>query len=152
VLEIDATADKVFSIFWDINAQRKWDAATTGDISILEQGNPQLVYMQHKVLSAASAKRDVLISRGNKKEGNTIWCYATSVTSPKCVEHPKAVFTRATQVFIGFLIESQGSKCKATLVSCFDFSGWIHIKFINQEVLRVAQRLVKIKQIAKGEL
>jgi hypothetical protein len=39
-----------------------------------------------------------------------------------------------------------------TCCSCFDFCGWLHQKFHDQEILRNAQRLVKIKQMVLSKL
>eukprot|EP01097_Dermamoeba_algensis_P012089 TRINITY_DN972_c0_g1_i1.p1 TRINITY_DN972_c0_g1~~TRINITY_DN972_c0_g1_i1.p1 ORF type:complete len:126 (-),score=26.72 TRINITY_DN972_c0_g1_i1:23-400(-) len=120
--------------------------ATVADQKLLEEtGEGQLVYQQHKTLSAASSKRDVVFRRKYEEQGNTIFAYAASEANPLMPENKQ--FARATLILHGIRIEQLNDKLsRVTLVSCLDFGGWIHEKFLEQEVSRVALRLIKIKQ------
>jgi hypothetical protein len=94
----------------DLNAVKPggWDTATVSDQHVIEEVQPgrvQIVYQQHKILSAASAKRDLVIVRGWQQEGNGYLVWGTSVPS-----HPKAPkkegYIRAELLYNGWLIES----------------------------------------------
>jgi len=59
--------------------------------------------------------------------------------------------------FAAFKIEKSSDEegsFLVTYISCLDFTGqsgaWLHEKFVDQEVVRVAQRLVRIKQRITG--
>jgi len=104
------------------------------------------IYQQHKVLSAATKNRDLLISRCHKQTPDGFFCFATSVESDKVPLNKE--YGRAKLVFSGCNIkELSKARCEVTLISCFDFNGWIHWKFIDKEKEYCALRLMRLKKL-----
>jgi len=156
-VEVDAPGKVIFDTIWSIDSHRPggWDTPTVKEQSVIDEPQPgkvQVLYVVHKILSAASAPRDLVIARSWQQEPNNgylIWY--TSITHPK-VSAKKEGHVRAEQLFAGYLIEPLSpSKCRLTCVSVLDFGAWIHEKFCEGEVVRVAQRLSKIKNIAQSK-
>jgi len=139
------SADKVFSTLWDPQLALKWNVSTVSAISVVRQtSNSQRLYEQHKTLSAASARRDVVYDRAYEKRGDgSYWVYGSSVEEPSKPDSKE--FVRAWVVFFGIEIKPMGaSKSEITVVWCLDFGGWLHVKFIEGEFSNVALRLSRI--------
>jgi len=156
-LEIDAPGKVIFDVIWSLDNHRPggWDTPTVKDQQVIEEpvpGKVQVLYVIHKILSAASAPRDLVVARTWQPETNNgylIW--SVSVNHPK-VPAKKEGHVRGELLFSGWLIEPiSNSRCRVTAVSALDFGAWIHEKFCEGEVLNVARRLSKIKQIATAK-
>jgi len=147
-------ADKVFQTIWDTQLELKWNVSTISSIEILEnRGTEQVIYQQHKTLSAASARRDIIIERTYVKNSDgSYWITATSHKD----DTKKAVareHVRAKLVFSGIQVRPSAGKpaCEVSWVWCFDFCGWLHAKFIEQEFNNLALRLSRIgKNVPTG--
>jgi hypothetical protein len=139
------SADKLFQTLWDVQLALKWNVSTISSIALLrESGNSQTLYEQHKTLSAASARRDVVYTRAYEKRGDgSYWIYSSSINDPSKPESKE--FVRAWIVFSGIEIKPMaGGKAEITSVWCLDFGGWLHVKFIEGEFSNVALRLSRI--------
>jgi len=142
------SAEKVFNTVWDTNLELKWNVSTVSSIQVVQNnGNSQIVYQQHKTLAAASAKRDLLIDRQYEKHGDgTYWVVATSHLDDSLKPQAKE-FVRSRIVFSGIQIKpAAADRCELTWIWCFDFCGWIHGKFIEQEFGNVALRISRIQK------
>eukprot|EP00727_Mastigamoeba_balamuthi_P011771 m51a1_g7216 hypothetical protein (341) ;mRNA; f:236886-238011 len=135
--DIPLAPSKIADTFWSLEA--KWNSSSVAH-----------VYQQHKTLSAACPRRDLVLGRSRTEEAGTIRivaCTGAAVgkTDAKYQTAEKG-FCRAQVPFLGLVVEplDGGSRCRARLVSCFDFGGWIHVKFVDAEKLRVAQRLSRV--------
>eukprot|EP01102_Stenamoeba_stenopodia_P021904 TRINITY_DN8947_c0_g1_i1.p1 TRINITY_DN8947_c0_g1~~TRINITY_DN8947_c0_g1_i1.p1 ORF type:complete len:224 (+),score=53.08 TRINITY_DN8947_c0_g1_i1:126-797(+) len=158
------TADNILNLVYDVNVHKTWDAATLSENKVVaEYGDVgefkhcQLLHQLHKTLSAASLKRDATLIRGQIHQPNgDILVVATSVNAPNIPLNSKE-YVRAELFFAGFKIEKshdEENSFLVTYISCLDLTGqsgaWLHEKFVDQEVTRVAQRLVRIKQRITG--
>jgi len=148
-IEVDKPPKAVFELLWDVNGYRHWDSTTVQEQKLVQEIEPnrtQILHVKHKVLAAASLRRDIVLLRTWKEEPNGGYLIIqTSTTSPKV---PKSGdYVRAEVPFSGFLIEGAGpNKSKVTLTSVLDFGAWIHEKFVEGETVRIGHRLTKIKQ------
>eukprot|EP01105_Mastigella_eilhardi_P028714 TRINITY_DN9650_c0_g1_i1.p1 TRINITY_DN9650_c0_g1~~TRINITY_DN9650_c0_g1_i1.p1 ORF type:complete len:347 (-),score=82.67 TRINITY_DN9650_c0_g1_i1:50-1090(-) len=145
--EVGAPAQAVFDAYWKQEA--KWNRSTVSSLQVLEDGNTQIVYEQHKTLSAATPRRDLLLARQSETDSQTgaIRVWGCSCTSPKMPKQKD--FVRAVMYYTGLCVTPLSpTSCKATLLSCFDFTGWIHVKFYEVEKATVGQRLGRIKELA----
>jgi hypothetical protein len=154
VITIEAPAKLIFDTVWSLEAQRQWDGPTIADAKVVEEvekGKTEFVHYTHKTLSAAVAKRDVLLLRTWEHNENRILIYGVSAPNPKCP--PVNGFIRGEMIVYAIeIVQEAENKCTVTYCSCFDFCGWLHQKFHDQEILRNAQRLVKIKQLVLSKL
>lgn len=171
MIEGGVAASSVIGTFVSAAAEHKWNSATVSACSVIDgddvaigAGSPkgetlagsgrQVVYQQHKTLSAAFAKRDVSFERqwsigGGGESG--IAASAWEATTPASDRHQDG-FQRAT-VVVSLLTVSEPAKAetsasKVTWLWCWDFGGPVHEKFIEAERIRVAQRLSKICSMA----
>jgi len=148
------SAERVFQTYWDANLELKWNASTVSSMQILRNnGNQQLVYQQHKTLSAASAKRDLLFDRQYERDGSGTYSI-TAVSHPDDSVRPvEREYVRAKIVFHGVQIKPISGKdqCEVTWIWCLDFCGWLHAKFIEQEFTHVAMRISRLaKNVPTG--
>jgi len=145
-------ADKVFQVLWDPQAALKWNVSTVASINVLSQtSNSQVLYEQHKTLSAASARRDLVYERAyEKRPDGSYWVYGVSLNEPSKPEVKE--FVRCWLVFSGFEVKPMaGNKTELSVVWCLDFGGWLHTKFIEQEWGNVGLRLSRIgKNVPTG--
>eukprot|EP01127_Copromyxa_protea_P006688 TRINITY_DN16690_c0_g1_i1.p1 TRINITY_DN16690_c0_g1~~TRINITY_DN16690_c0_g1_i1.p1 ORF type:complete len:292 (+),score=67.07 TRINITY_DN16690_c0_g1_i1:27-902(+) len=142
------TAQKVFDSYW--SQQLKWDTSTVAEMKILQDnGNSQIVYQTHKVLSAASAKKDLVFERSYSQDGTGYVIYSHSVESP--LMPVQRQFGRANLLFHKCTIRdvSPGT-VELVFLWCFDFNGWIHVKFIDAEKTKVALRATRIIKNTPG--
>jgi len=141
------SADKLFQTFWDPTLELKWNVSTVSRMEVVkDSGNTQLVYQEHKTLSAATAKRDVLYDRMYEKDGSgTYWIVASSHKDDS-VKPVDKNHVRAHIVFMGVQIKPIAGKndSEVTVVWCIDFGGWLHVKFIEQEFTNVSLRVVRL--------
>jgi hypothetical protein len=148
------SADKLFQTYWDPALELKWNVSTVSSMQVLENhGNRQLVYQQHKTLSAASAKRDLLFERTWEKDSQgTYWIVAASHPNDDLKPVAKD-YVRAKVVFSGVQIKPVQGKnaAEVTTIWCVDFCGWLHAKFIEQEFGNVALRISRLgKNVPTG--
>eukprot|EP01126_Amoeba_proteus_P061401 TRINITY_DN823_c0_g1_i7.p1 TRINITY_DN823_c0_g1~~TRINITY_DN823_c0_g1_i7.p1 ORF type:complete len:230 (+),score=30.70 TRINITY_DN823_c0_g1_i7:681-1370(+) len=117
-----------------------------------DSGNSQIVYYQHKTLSAASAKKDLVVQRTYREESNGYTFYAYSIQTQLAPVTPQ--FGRANLLFHKCTVtESSPGKVDVRFVWCFDFNGWLHVKFIEAEKTKVALRMTRmIKNIPHSSL
>jgi len=146
---IKAPMNWVLEVYW--NGEYDWDNSTVAVIKLIENnGNNRLMLKEHKTTSAATLRNDLVVRSVYEEYSDHIWCYATSEVCPTVVE--KGGWRRGHVVFAGLLISAvDGQSCEASYVSCFDFGGWIHVKFIDEEQKKVAMRLSKIKKKAEDD-
>jgi len=141
------SADKLFQTYWDPNIELKWNVSTVSSMQVVSSnGNQQLIYQQHKTLSAATAKRDLLYDRMWEKDGSgTYWIAAASHPHDE-VKPVAKEFVRAKIVFSGVQIKPISGKnsSEVTMIWCVDFCGWLHAKFIEQEFGNVALRISRL--------
>jgi len=141
------SADKLFQTYWDPNLELKWNVSTVSSMQVLStNGNQQLVYQQHKTLSAATAKRDLLVDRTWEKDGSgTYWIVAVSHPNDE-VKPVAKEFVRSKIVFSAVEIKPVAGKnaSEVTSIWCIDFCGWLHAKFIEQEFGNVALRISRL--------
>jgi len=146
---IPADPSLIVDVYWNVNEEQTWNAATILSINIVEdRGNEQLIYQQHKTNSAATSKNDVSYRRiKSRLPDGSFWIYSVSeITNPE-TRNP---FRRGWVVFGGLLVEPGDGACQVSFVWCWDFNGWIHEKFVVEEKKRVALRLSKIgSQVAE---
>jgi len=146
------SADKIFQTYWDPQLALKWNVSTVSAISVVSQtANSQVLYEQHKTLSAASARRDVVYERAFEKRGDgSYFVYGSSKDESSKPESKD--FVRSWIVFAGLEIKPMaGNKCEVNQVWCLDFGGWLHVKFIEGEWGNVALRLSRIaKNVPTG--
>jgi hypothetical protein len=131
--------------------QGVWDFGSTSCIQILEQnGNNQIVYLQHKVLSAASVKKDCVIERTQVMVNNGAKVYATSVANNARPEKYQG-YGRSFLLFHGcYILETSPGVIDFTFVHCYDFNGWVHDKFVTAEKAKTASRMAKLVKGTKG--
>jgi len=145
-----STAQEIFNTYW--SGQGQWDFSTISKQEILENRGQgcQIVYQQHKTLSAASNKKDVVFERQFYQEGNSFRCYAVSVEHPsrpdKFQQH-----SRSNILFHGCWISDRSpGVVDIEFVWCWDFNGWVHQKFVDAEKTKVALRLTRIVKNSPG--
>eukprot|EP00029_Vermamoeba_vermiformis_P005038 TRINITY_DN1638_c0_g1_i1.p1 TRINITY_DN1638_c0_g1~~TRINITY_DN1638_c0_g1_i1.p1 ORF type:complete len:213 (+),score=55.85 TRINITY_DN1638_c0_g1_i1:35-673(+) len=150
-MTIEASPSVVLDVVWNLEAMRNWDGPTIADAKLvdeIEKDKTQVVYSTHKTLSAAVAKRDVVYARSVEKSGDHILVYGVSVPHDKQPAGQNG-FLRAELIYFGIDIAPlNDNQSLVTYLSCFDFCGWLHQKFHDQEIIRNAQRLGKIRQLA----
>jgi len=131
-------------VYW--NCELEWDVNTVSHIKVVEDnGYNSLVLKEHKTTSAATLKNDVLVRRSYEEYFDEIWCTGVSEKSPNVPE--RSGWRRAYLIFSGLKIQQIDEKqCEVSFVHCFDFGGWIHVKFVEDEQKRVALRLSRIKK------
>jgi len=88
-----------------LTGQSNWDFASTSLFEVVETKgeNHQIVYGQHKVLSAASQKKDTVLERKYSLKSNEARVYATSVNHPNRPEKYQN-FARSFVLFHGVYI------------------------------------------------
>jgi len=131
--------------------QGDWDFGSTSNVQILEQnGNRQTVYLQHKVLSAASVKKDCVIERNQVLSPGSAKVYATSVNHKSRPDKYEG-YARSFLLFHGcYIVEKQQGLIDFTFVHCYDFNGWVHDKFVIAEKSKTAARMCKLVKGTKG--
>jgi len=149
---VTAKGDKtaLFNTYW--TGQSQWDFGSVAKIEVLQQrgAQSQVQYLQHKVLSAAAQKKDVVLERQFCDSGNSVTAYAVSVTHPSRPEKYQQ-HARSFVVFHSFTIQEKSPGiCELTSVWCYDFNGWVHQKFVDAEKTKVALRLTKIVKGTSG--
>jgi len=134
--------EAIREVFW--NAELDWDMNTVSNIRILEDhGSSRLLLKEHKTTSAATLRNDVVVRSAYEIYHNYIWCYSVSDKSVP----ERSGWRRGHLVLSALRIEQIDDKwCEAKFVFCFDFGGWIHVKFMEDEQKRVGQRLGRIKK------
>jgi len=140
---IDVPMNVIHNVYW--NWESDWDSSTVAHIKVIEDGgNNRLLMKEHKTTSAATLKNDLVVRQIYEDYGDHIWCYAVS---EKCTTVPeKGGYRRGQLVLSGFLIQPEGGdRCEVSFINCFDFGGFIHVKFIDEEQKRVAILLSRIK-------
>jgi len=148
-MTVKSSVSDLFNTYW--NTQPTWDFASTSAVQILEdRGSDQVVYAQHKVLSAASVKKDCVFERTSSLNSNSEKAYATSVTHSSRPEKYQG-YGRSFIYFHGcFIIETSPGVCDFTFVHCYDFNGWVHDKFVIAEKAKTAARMNKIARGTKN--
>lgn len=143
------TVGDLFATYW--NTQGTWDFASTSAVQILEdRGNSQIVYLQHKVLSAASVKKDCVIERTSTVTNSTAKAYATSVVHKDRPEKYNG-YGRSFLIFHAcYIQETSPGTLDFTFVHCYDFNGWVHDKFVIAEKAKTAARMNKIVRGTKN--
>jgi hypothetical protein len=134
-----------------LNGQGTWDFSSTSSVlSIGNNGGNEIMYAQHKVLSAASVKKDCVFERTVVNVNNGVKVYATSVTHQSRPEKYQG-YGRSFILFNGcYILETNPGVCDFTFVHCYDFNGWIHDKFILAEKAKTAARMNKIVRGTKN--
>jgi len=134
-----------------LNGQANWDFASTSMIQSIEnRGSSEIMYAQHKVLSAASVKKDCVFERSHSLTSNGAKAYATSVTHPSRPEKYQG-YGRSFILFHGcYINETSPGTCDFTFVHCYDFNGWVHDKFIIAEKAKTAARMNKLVRATKN--
>jgi len=142
------TPKQVFDTYW--NLQLKWDATTVSDMRVLQDSvSTQIVHYQHKTLSAASAKKDLVVQRSYSQQHNGYTCYAYSLESSLMPVQKQ--FGRANLLFHKCsILETSPGKVEVTFVWCLDFNGWLHVKFLDAEKTKVAMRVSRIIKNTPG--
>jgi len=140
---IDGTMDAILDVYW--NWELEWDSSTVALIKILEDnGNNRLTLKEHKTTSAATLKNDVIVRSAYEQYSDHIWSYAVS---EKSTIPERGGWRRAHLILSGFRIQRiEENRCEVTFIHSFDFGGWIHVKFIEEEQKKVALRLSRIKK------
>ncbi|KAH3744387.1 hypothetical protein Pelo_14221 [Pelomyxa schiedti] len=147
---IKAPPKMVFDVYW--NSEAKWNRTTVASIQVVEDGNPQLLYMQHKTLSATCPKRDVSFLRAHNytNGADSFECWGASFEAPNIPINK--TFCRGIMMFCGVQVssipDSAPPSSNVTYISCFDFTGWLHLKFTEAEKLYCATRLSRIREMA----
>jgi len=135
-----------------LNTQTNWDFASTSAFEVLENKgeNSQIVYAQHKVLSAASNKKDSVVERTWTLKPGEARIYATSVNHSARPEKYQN-YARSLVLFSGvYITETSTGVCDFTWVYSYDFNGWVHDKFILAEKSKLAARMNKIVKTTNG--
>jgi len=134
-----------------LTQQGTWDFASTSLIQCIEnRGSSEVMYAQHKVLSAASVKKDCVFERTHSISGNTAKVYATSIVHPSRPEKYQG-YGRSFILFHGcYIIETSPGTIDFTFVHCYDFNGWVHDKFIIAEKAKTAARMNKLVRGTKN--
>jgi len=148
---INAPRLVIHNVYW--NAEYDWDTSTVSLIKYIEDhGNNRLSLIEHKSTSAATLKNDLVVRSIYEEYADHIWCYRVSEKCPTIPE--KGGWRRGHVVLSGFLIREQdnnNNQCEVTFINCFDFGGWIHVKFIDEEQKKVGIRLSRIKKKAEDD-
>jgi phage FluMu protein Com len=145
---INAPMNVVLNVYW--NGETDWDSPTVSMIKYIEDhGNNRLILKEHKTTSAATLRNDLVVRSIYEEYADHIWCYAVSEICPTVPE--KGGWRRGHLVLSGFLILAQDHKCEVIFINCFDFGGWIHVKFIDEEQKKVGMRLSRIKKKAEED-
>merc|ERR1712100_130427 len=147
---IKKPAAEVWAFLKPATSILKWDNVGVAAVVEVETFDPatqgQLLHIQHKTLSAATAKRDLVVARAvSESEGRNVAYY----TSSKCQDGrvKPGSFARADMIFNAMVVEPvDAGSCKVTYVQMFDVGPWVHVKFFTQDVERCALRLVKVNQ------
>jgi len=134
-----------------LNQQGVWDFASTSLIQSIEnKGSSEIMYCQHKVLSAASVKKDCVFERTIVQNSNSAKVYATSVVHPSRPEKYQG-YGRSFILFHGcYIIETSPGLIDFTFVHCYDFNGWVHDKFVVAEKAKTAARMNKLVRGTKS--
>jgi hypothetical protein len=146
---INAPMRVVHNVYW--NKELDWDSSTVGMIKYYEDNvNNRLILKEHKTTSAATLRNDLVVRAVYEEYNDHVWYYATSETYPTLPE--KGGWRRGHLVLQGCLVtELDNNRCEVSFINCFDFGGWIHVKFIDEEQKKVAGRLSRIKKRAEDD-
>jgi len=149
-LKVKSTPQALLNTY--LNTQTNWDFASTSSFEVLENKGEahQIVYAQHKVLSAASNKKDSVVERTWSLKPGEARVYATSVNHNSRPEKYQN-YARSFVMFHGvYITEIAHGVCEFTIVYCYDFNGWVHDKFILAEKSKLAARMNKIVKSTQG--
>jgi hypothetical protein len=146
---VNAPMSAILNVYW--NNEHDWDVSTVSLIKIMEDnGNNRIVLKEHKTASAATLRNDVVVRSIYEEYADHIWCYAVSEKYQTLPE--KGGWRRGHLVLCGLLIQQvESNLCEVSFVNCFDFGGWIHVKFVEDEQKKVAGRLSRIKKKAEED-
>jgi len=139
----------VHNVYW--NKELDWDSSTCGMIKYIEDNvNNRLILKEHKTTSAATLRNDLVVRAVYEEYNNYVWYYAVSEKCPTIPE--KGGWRRGQLVLHGCLVtELDNNRCEVTMINCFDFGGWIHVKFIDEEQKKVGNRLSRMKKRAEDD-
>jgi phage FluMu protein Com len=146
---VNAPKRTVQNVYWD--HELEWDNSTTGMVKVVEDyGNNRLLLKEHKTTSAATLRNDLVVRAIYEEYPDYFWSYAVS---EKCDRIPeKGGWRRGHLVLQGCLItEVEPNRCEVEFINCFDFGGWIHMKFIDEEQKKVGIRLSRMKKRAEDD-
>jgi len=104
----------------------------------------QVLHIQHKTLSASTARRDLVVVRAvSESAARNIAYYTSSPSNDAKVGHGQ--FTRADMIFQGIAVEPvDAASCKVSLVHFCGLGPWIHAKFYTTDIERCALRVSKV--------
>jgi len=144
VANIEGTMEAIKDVYW--NEELDWDVTTVSNIKIIEDNwNSRLTLKEHKTTSAATVRNDLVVRSTFDVGQNYIWCYSVSEKTPNIPE--RTGWRRGHLVLSALRIQKIDENwCEVSYIHCFDFGGWIHVKFVEDEQKRVAQRLARIKK------
>jgi START domain len=132
------------------SAAKTYDKGSLQSEVLLKSEPVQVELIQHKTLSAATSKRELVVLRGVREIAGTsrrvVW-----YTSPadQNAYHPlSSGFGRGDMLFHGIVVDGidQGH-CTVTLIQCLDLGEWIHERFFVEEVKKCGLRALKIRHI-----
>jgi len=148
-MSVKSTPSELLNTY--LNGQGTWDFASTSLVQCIgNNGGNEIMYAQHKVLSAASVKKDCVFERTQVQTSNGYKVYATSVSHSSRPEKYQG-YGRSFILFHGcYIFETSPGICDFTFVHCYDFNGWVHDKFIIAEKAKVAARMNKIVRGTKN--
>jgi len=146
---INAPKRIVHNVYW--NHELDWDSSTTGMVRVIEDyGNNRLLLKEHKTTSAATLRNDLVVRAIYEEYADSFWCYSVSEKCPTIPE--KGGWRRGQLVLSGCLItELEPNRCEVDFINCFDFGGFIHVKFIDEEQKKVGIRLSRMKKKAEDD-
>eukprot|EP01103_Thecamoeba_quadrilineata_P015081 TRINITY_DN4657_c0_g2_i1.p1 TRINITY_DN4657_c0_g2~~TRINITY_DN4657_c0_g2_i1.p1 ORF type:complete len:217 (+),score=51.08 TRINITY_DN4657_c0_g2_i1:15-665(+) len=141
----------IIDVILSIDQQKVWDVQTVAQQArLVEDGEISFVYLPLKTLSASTTKRDLVVARKVFEEDGKFFVIATSVPHPNVPNYNDHV--RADHVLSGFVIKPISEhQTQVTLYHCLDFTGWIHDKFVDADMVKCANRLQKIRTAAAAK-
>jgi len=150
VVTVKAPLQAILEVAASLDCQKQWDGPSIDSKSSIvdNMGDVQIAYILMKTLAASTAKRDLCVARAiqNDGSGKAVFMQTSCVHTKVPVD---SQLVRAHHVIFGIQIEQVNAEdCTLTLVNCLDLTGWIHDKFVDADVVKCAQRVVKIRQIA----
>lgn len=131
------------------SAAKTYDKGTLHSESLLKTEPVQVELIQHKTLSAATSKRELVVYRGARQLTDTRYCvWYTSPADQNAVHKLTSGFGRGDMLFQGIVIDGEGGgRCNITLVQCLDFGEWIHERFFVDEIKKCGLRALKLRHV-----
>jgi len=146
---VNAPKNIVHNNYW--NHETEWDGSTLGHLKIIEDyGNNRLMLKEHKTFCTTVLRNDLVVRAIYEEYPDQFWCYSASEEVPSVPE--KGGWRRGHLVLAGCLItEVEPNRCEVSLINCFDFGGFIQIKYIEEEQKRVGIRISRLKKRAEED-